>query len=1778
MAEQQQAQQDQSWSWDEPKPSAAPAPAKVSPETAPAATAKGDAWSWEDNDASKPGTAVTEPPFNAGAAAIIPPKPPSAETQAAMRKPTTATESVLSTTFGPHTFLGNALGVSNLFSENAAQFVHQNSPLEAMMQKIHPGFKGGLPPMTLGDAAELGKQVQGGSELDAARQVWSATGEPIGNASQQIDKTQHPFLKAAAEQAESMISPRMVAVMEATGGLSSLFKTVTSRLLVSKLISAGFGVNSIVPFYQHSKEFADAVEKHDYPEAVYQLTHAMGTGLLGSLMLKSAAEGAAPVKEGMKENVQAAKQAVGATPEAAAAREQATVTKARDAQFESFRKAAPSTRGTSYEREDFDRATPEIQKRLAEMHAAGEDATSVKGFIEGANRTVTELSQEASRGIPRDAVAPYFNPLDDIREQLDENPKTDFAEKGMKVLDEFKTIQKIKAGKEVTLGELDDLRSDLNKLNDQAMSKIQSYDRTKMRVDSPEFAAQELLNNAIKDYVYNDPRVPDAVRNLRRTVDSSIKLREAAERQSESGDKKVSGTGKPSLTKKIVSGLVGAGTAAAVETAASPLLTPAGALVPAGAAGGAAALGTNKFLGGEPMTRDQLIESMKLHEKPSPKAPAPPTGGANPKVKVGPAAVSNPWHEQAASAVRSGDGFSFHPETGEAPKDGYMVEFSPEHQRIHGAAVTAEDIKKFSDDNAAVLGMHPDLYVGGYKNELNVSAKVPDLEAAKRLAGKLDQEAIYDVKNKKLIETGGTNTQKQFPEYSLHQRLVDAGLREPTSFIPPAGTENYHPELQRVIAQTKSLVDDASRIKDQAAFITPDGRFSYLRGGEQHWGVIGKPTPERPDPRIDFLNQTGAIRTRFGTGRAGDTLHISVPKTGVTEEQVTAIRQAVGRLGRNANLVLETADNPAQVKSTTREFVKQSDIEPMLREIGAHPDDRINLGPAEARLSDADTAMLRKHYLDNPEASEENKSWARQQLIQGQRFVEHTEMPPEKIPAGDTAEGIRIHELVHHVMGDKVGFPAEYVGSYLHPKANASTAAFVSFDLSSIGDREPDGSWGIDVSKVRDNIDRFVIAYLSGGVGDEVYNGIPMSRNRGLSGDRAQLQNVLSAAGFTSEQALEVLKAADRAIREHLQNPEVERIIREAAKTREEGLPETHLYSGERLKEISRQIREATNEDKGAGNQRGVVGGASGGNQENVTGREGAGAGNVAAQARAEVSLPEDQRLELRNKQNKAALRNAAREDLYRRQRRFEAAQPKPVNVPPETTTGIYDDAIKAAGAVPGGITKGDDVEPDYVNFADPRTGSTLGLPVDQVSPEAIRAELQKSRVKFGVAPTQQEDVPFGQDLTAEEPRISTRVPTAKKATENALEGAPLTIGAEQVHDNPDVAQKFADRFNDYTGGGKIPGNIKDPSKILNRHISRLADNLKWLWNQVDPAQRERTRQWYTSANRMAGDMAEKNNISVPQAAAVIASQSPQTEWFTNASRAERITDTMRDKQDFVGTQDMMETAARILKTPVEELQAPPEEGDEEKGPLLADLLADIDGKKLSELKTPIEKAAWIRLYDETYNDRSYHEIDPATGDKRRIVTKKGGVPAKASWGSLQMIANAVSVLEDGSRKNISEKMGQAHKVRNFYNNIVDPSNPDDVTIDTHAVAAAHVRPLAGKDTEVKDNFGGGGKHAQTGIYGTYPIYAEAYRSAARDLGVLPRELQSVVWEHIREMFTDTFKSDPANKEAIDKMWQKHDNGTASIEDTRQAVKDYAQSKRSSSQQMLDFLLSRGVK
>jgi hypothetical protein len=158
------------------------------------------------------------------------------------------------------------------------------------------------------------------------------------------------------------------------------------------------------------------------------------------------------------------------------------------------------------------------------------------------------------------------------------------------------------------------------------------------------------------------------------------------------------------------------------------------------------------------------------------------------------------------------------------------------------------------------------------------------------------------------------------------------------------------------------------------------------------------------------------------------------------------------------------------------------------------------------------------------------------------------------------------------------------------------------------------------------------------------------------------------------------------------------------------------------------------------------------------------------------------------------------------------------------------------------------------------------------------------------------------------------------------------------------------------------------------------------------------------------------------------------------------------------------------------------------------------------------------------------------------------------TWGSFSEIGKAMAALQNADLPTVSRLMGGAHKVRNFYNNIIAPGHGHDVTIDTHAIAAALLRPLGAGAMEVAHGLGTNpkqpkgdpdaprlpqaGDSATLGNKGMYGLYAEAYRRAAKDLGIMPRELQSVTWEGVRGLFSPEQKRNKTFVGEVADMWR----------------------------------------
>ena len=477
----------------------------------------------------------------------------------------------------------------------------------------------------------------------------------------------------------------------------------------------------------------------------------------------------------------------------------------------------------------------------------------------------------------------------------------------------------------------------------------------------------------------------------------------------------------------------------------------------------------------------------------------------------------------------------------------------------------------------------------------------------------------------------------------------------------------------------------------------------------------------------------------------------------------------------------------------------------------------------------------------------------------------------------------------------------------------------------------------------------------------------------------------------------------------------------------------------------------------------------------------------------------------------------------------------------------VMGDILGAVSATPKAAKAGAGAVADYAAGAparleDAKSGVNLGMGVDptQMVDEAIVAG---QKLMGGVG-----------QVEANPNRISTRLPTAKGATEDPI-AQPLQIGLDEVAADPVVFEHNVGIVKNYPNMTEAEAALP-PAEASEAFIEHAKNNLLWVFDKVPEQTRERSKKWYDGARAITDKWSEKYNLPDSSIAGVLAALSPQKDWYMNVSLGERVLDIMTNQQDTMFTKEM-------LKTGLEKFNKPQDQA----------IIKAISNKKLSELELPAEKAIWLRLHDETYADRSHQIVSPE-GDFIGTAMTGKGEPKGTGWGSIAEISKAVAAFESGGDKNIlTPLMGTKHKVRSFYNNILDPNGPNgDVTIDTHAVAAALLRPLSGQATEVHHNFGsspgkakqgadwfGATKNsAKTGVQGNYGLYAEAYRRAAAERGVLPREMQSITWEAVRGLFTDKFKGQARNVDDVNQIWYKYRKGEVSLDEARNAVEQRA--------------------
>ena len=387
---------------------------------------------------------------------------------------------------------------------------------------------------------------------------------------------------------------------------------------------------------------------------------------------------------------------------------------------------------------------------------------------------------------------------------------------------------------------------------------------------------------------------------------------------------------------------------------------------------------------------------------------------------------------------------------------------------------------------------------------------------------------------------------------------------------------------------------------------------------------------------------------------------------------------------------------------------------------------------------------------------------------------------------------------------------------------------------------------------------------------------------------------------------------------------------------------------------------------------------------------------------------------------------------------------------------------------------------------------------------------------------------------------VSTRLPTAVKATEDPLANN-LVIDLQSAKTDPEAFNYNVGLIKQYPN---FASKARNPEKQAEDFITEVKDNLLFLHDQVPEATRQRSKLWYDGARNITSKWSNEYQVPDQAVSGVLAVLSPQKDWFMNVSLGQRVLDIMTGKQTTKWDDAMTEMAKVIWSKPQ-----------------YAPMVEAIKGKTLAEITDPGLKAMWLRTYDQAYLPREHQIVTPEGDFAGLRMNADGKTPTKTGWGSLNEIGKAIVILEDPTKANISNNLGTMHKVRNFYNNIYAPNDPSGaVTIDTHAVAAGLLRPLSGNSREVLHNFGsgvtgeGGPKNSSiTGVQGTYGLYAEAYRRAAQERGILPREMQSITWEAVRGLFPDTFKT-AANADKVDNIWLQYRKGKLSQDEARNEV------------------------
>jgi hypothetical protein len=322
----------------------------------------------------------------------------------------------------------------------------------------------------------------------------------------------------------------------------------------------------------------------------------------------------------------------------------------------------------------------------------------------------------------------------------------------------------------------------------------------------------------------------------------------------------------------------------------------------------------------------------------------------------------------------------------------------------------------------------------------------------------------------------------------------------------------------------------------------------------------------------------------------------------------------------------------------------------------------------------------------------------------------------------------------------------------------------------------------------------------------------------------------------------------------------------------------------------------------------------------------------------------------------------------------------------------------------------------------------------------------------------------------------------------------------------------------------------KVAKQVLKDFTDVMTQNLLALYDTLTPEFIANSKNWYVGANRMANAIAQKYNMTIEQVGGIIGVLSPQNDWFNNVSVAERVINIMTKYGDTKLTKDIVDKAVQYNSRTGQ----PNDFANDLLG--LFNQYGEVSINELDKLGvSPLTQSAILRAFDQALNSPKVAMTDP----QGKFV---GFDKTPVRWNSEGEISKAIGIFRNGDINNINENLGDGNKVRNFYNNIVDPNSKTPyVTADTHALSAALNGPISAKDAGGFGLFNGSLEPA-------YALVKSAYIKAAQIAGIKPREMQSITWEAQRIGINDKNRTEKNKQETFDYLEESRTNEKTSYE------------------------------